>query len=183
MTNVSIDEYRQMIKHNVIEYHSPISYRNLQNKANGESFEELVIRACEYYKVTGAADIEKTPEPLQPISNIEGSKVIAIYTKKAQADFKGVLLGGKAVYFETKSTVNDKILQSVVTHHQTESINSKHNLGCVCFVLCAVANEYYKIPWDVWSDMKNIFNHRYMDQHDLQPYKCTVTSGIIKFLD
>ena len=42
------------------------------SRANGLHFEEIIDAGCNYYRVKGAADIEKTPEPMRPIKEMGG---------------------------------------------------------------------------------------------------------------
>lgn len=68
-------------------------YQGSISRANGLHFEEIIDAGCNYYRVKGAADIEKTPEPMRPIKDMGGGKFLAVYTKAAQADYKGLLAG------------------------------------------------------------------------------------------
>ena len=68
-------------------------YQGSISRANGLHFEEIIDAGCNYYRVKGAADIEKTPEPMQPTKDLGGGKFIAHYTSTAQADYQGFLLG------------------------------------------------------------------------------------------
>lgn len=63
-------------------------YQGSISRANGLHFEEIIDAGCNYYRVKGAADIEKTPEPMRPIKDMGGGKFLAVYTKAAQADYQ-----------------------------------------------------------------------------------------------
>ena len=60
-------------------------YQGSISRANGLHFEEIIDAGCNYYRAKGAADIEKTPEPMRPIKDMGGGKFLAVYTKAAQA--------------------------------------------------------------------------------------------------
>ena len=97
-------------------------YQGSISRANGLHFEEIIDAGCNYYRVKGAADIEKTPEPMRPIKDMGGGKFLAVYTKAAQADYKGLLAGGRAINFEAKHTDTGRMEQSRVTEDQAERL-------------------------------------------------------------
>ena len=76
----------------------------LKNKVNGAFFEDIINQACDFYRVRGVADIEKTPEPVRLIKPIKGKPgyFVAVHNEAAQVDYKGFLRGGQAVEFEAK---------------------------------------------------------------------------------
>lgn len=81
-----------------------------KNRALGDLFEQWILRGCDWYWEKGVAYIEKTPEPMRPIKaygDRRKGQFIAIYTKQAQPDFKGVLCDGSTVIFDAKSTSQD----------------------------------------------------------------------------
>lgn len=79
-----------------------------RSRAAGAALEKLIEVSCEVYKSRKLAYIEKTPEPMRPISGADRQgKFTAIYTAAAQPDYKGTLSGGRAVVFEAKHTDSD----------------------------------------------------------------------------
>ena len=58
-------------------------------------------------------------------------------------------------------------------------------LGGVAFVLCSFgANAYYRVPWLVWCDMKNLFGRKYVTQDDLKAYRVRFAApGVLLFLE
>lgn len=112
-------------------------YQGSISRANGLHFEEIIDAGCNYYRVKGAADIEKTPEPMRPIKDMGGGKFLAVYTKAAQADYKGLLAGGRAINFEAKHTDTGRMEQSRVTEDQAERLQRCAALGGIAFVLCS----------------------------------------------
>ena len=71
----------------------------LKNKVNGAFFEDIINQACDFYRVRGVADIEKTPEPVRLIKPIKGKPgyFVAVHNEAAQVDYKGFLRGGQAI--------------------------------------------------------------------------------------
>lgn len=155
------------------------------SKAQGEYFESMIGAACDYYRQKGIADIEKTPEPMRPIKDLGSGKFVAVYTALAQADFKGFLQGGRAVYFEAKYTDTGKITQDRVTDNQTERLERAYQYGAYAFVLCYFgAVGFYRIPWGVWRDMKGHFGHKYITPQEAAPYEVRIGgTGVPLFLD
>ncbi len=144
-------------------------------KSNGSFFEQQIDEACEWYKLTGLAYIEKTPEPMKPIASIGKGAFKAIFTKSAQPDYKGTLKGGQAICFEAKSTTVPHISQSRVTTEQMAALTLHQNLGAevfilLCFTDCIIP-DFYKIPFDVWKNMKVLYGRVHLKKEDLGQYK------------
>lgn len=149
-------------------------YRGAQNRARGEWFEYLITRGCDFYRKTGIADIEKTPEPMKPVRSMGGGKFIAVYTKAAQADYKGCLAGGRAVYFEAKATNSDRMLRNRVTENQLERLHREYQFGAVVFVLCAIGDRFFRIPWETWYNMKEYFGHNHFAAKEAEDYEIKI---------
>lgn len=56
-----------------------LRYQNRKNRAQGAFFEQMINGACDFYRSRQIADIEKTPEPMQPTKDLGGGKFIAHY--------------------------------------------------------------------------------------------------------
>jgi len=155
-----------------------------RSNAQGKILEELISRACEQYKLKGLAVIEKTPEPMHIIKAVTGGRFIANFAKKAQPDFKGVLLGGKAVAFEAKHTSADRIRQDAVSQVQTEALERHHAMGAETFVIVAIQSMYYhRIPWEVWVNMKVKYGRKYITIADVLEYRVATAQGVVDFLN
>lgn len=156
--------------------------------ALGESFEAQILTACEYYRSICHAEIDKTPEPIKVISgrhqNPSGCwSFEAVFTKQAQPDFQGTLCGGSSVVFEAKATGKDRILQSAVTEEQVRALESHANMGALAFVLvCLRGRAVYRVMWEDWQNMKELFGHKYMTAVELEPYRVQMRRGVILFL-
>jgi recombination protein U len=43
--------------------------------------------------------------------------------------------------------------------------------------------DFYRIPWDVWKGMKEIFGHKYMTPEEMKEFKLKEINGRIQILD
>ena len=155
-------------------------------RSNGEFFERAIEISCRYYKKIGAADIQKTPEPMRVLAPLDRKKGIfkACFAKQAQPDFKGVLQGGQAIVFEAKHTEGARIDQNRLTDEQVENFDSQYKLGAKCFVLVSFEmKRFYKIPWSVWRDMQQIFKKKSVNEKDLAEYKVEYKGGVLQFIN
>ena len=161
------------------------SQRGLQSKRAGEYFENMITASLNWYRDKGVALVEKTPEPMRPLRppNRQG-QFLACYTKAGQPDFKGTLTGGRAVVFEAKHTDGDRIEYGRLTQEQIDSLSRHHELGAAAFILVSVGlQDFYRVPWEVWRDMKSIYGCKHMKLADLEPYRVQYLSGVLKLLE
>jgi recombination protein U len=150
--------------------------RNYLNRERGKAFEQRIDASLEYYRSRGYAAVEKTPEPMKPLKDLGQGKFIACYEKKAQADYKGVMKGGREVVFEAKYTASDRLTQDRVTPEQTAYMNEHTALGARCYVIGGFASgNVYLIPWSIWVSMKDLFGHKYVTEKDI--YHCKINTG------
>lgn len=120
--------------------------------------------------------MEKTPEPMKPLRDMGAGKFLACYEKKAQADYKGVIKGGREVIFEAKYTDSDRLTQDRVTPEQTAYMNEHEALGARCYVIGGFSSgNVYLIPWGDWTEMKSYFGRKYVTEKDLE--HCKVKTG------
>ena len=140
--------------------------------------------ALPIYRLKGAAEITKTPEPMKPIGpkNAKG-QFLACYTKQAQPDYKGTLAGGRAVVFEAKHTDSNRLQRSVVSEEQEKQLDRHMALGADCFVMVSFGfRQFFKIPWQVFRDMKDHYGRKYITPEDVQEYKVRYIGGTLHFL-
>ncbi|KLU66732.1 holliday junction resolvase RecU [Desulfosporosinus acididurans] len=179
-------------------YHDPTAYeaikrckdpkRQLQGKRSkvvGEYFENLISAACDFYNEQGLARIEKTPEPMKVLRPIvkQPGRFIACFEKAAQPDYKGTVKGGRAIVFEAKHTDHDRIERSRLTQEQLEGLEKHYRLGALAFVLVSFEfKDYFRIPWDIWRDMKEIYGRKYVKAEELENYRVKATSQMILLL-
>lgn len=158
--------------------------KGLISKRAGEIFEEIIAASLIWYESRMVACIEKTPEPTKQLNQPDQwGRFRACYTKKAQPDFKGTLANGRSVVFEAKHTDADRIKRERVTKDQSDRLALHHALGAVAFVLVSFGlQDFYRIPWKVWRDMKAIYGRKYLLKTELGQYRVPYENGVIKIL-
>lgn len=161
------------------------SQKGLQSKRAGEHFENMISASLRWYEERGVACIEKTPEPMRPLrAPNRQSQFLACYVKAGQPDFKGTLTGGRSVVFEAKHTDSDRIEFGRLTNEQIEKLSTHHSLGAATFVLVSFGlQDFYRIPWEAWRDMKTIYGRKHMKQTELEPYRVQYIAGVLKLLE
>lgn len=161
--------------------------RGMRSKVSGDAFERWLSSSCDYYKDLGIAFIEKTPEPMRPIrpyGDRKKGQYIACFVKCAQPDYKGILCDGTGIMFEAKHTDTGKMQQSAVTDTQWECLDTYQKFGAHCFVMVSMGlTSFYRVPWDVWKNMKQLFGHKYMTPEELHPYMLKEKQCVIQFLE
>lgn len=156
-----------------------------RNRTAGEYFESLIVNSLIWYEKKGLACVEKTPEPMKPLGppNQTG-RFLACFTKAAQPDFKGTLCGGRSVVFEAKHTDSDRIEYSRLTDEQKDRLNLHSHMGACTFVLVSFGLlDFYRIPWSIWSNMKELYGRKYIKQTEIEPYRVQYIAGVIKLLE
>ena len=59
-----------------------------------------------------------------------------------------------------------------MTHEQIEALSQHHKLGAAAFVLVSIKLEnFYRIPWTTWRDMKQIYGRKHIKQAELEPFR------------
>ena len=140
-------------------------------KRAGQAFENRLDEAFRVYREQGQAIIEKTPEPMRPSKNLGGGKFIAFYEKKAQADYKGVVRGGRTIVMEAKFTSTERMEQDRVRPEQADYLDGYANMGADCYVVAGFSSgAIYCVPWKIWREMKKQFGRRYVAERDLEEY-------------
>lgn len=163
-----------------------VRYRNKLSRHRGKGFENIIEAACAYYRAKGVADIEKTPEAMKPIKNLgKNGQFIAVYTEKAQADFKGIMMGGIAVNFEAKHTDADRMDQDRVTPDQAARLRRAYEYGGHAFVVCSFSGrDFFRIPWSIWANMKGHLGHKYITPQEAEPWRIRIGGpGVLLFLE
>lgn len=160
------------------KYKAQIIGRN--SKKTGETFERWISTACKFYLNKGFAHIEKTPEPFHITGKDMNGVVRGYYEKKGQPDYKGILCDGTGIMFEAKHTDADRIKQSVITDTQWENLDIYERFGAHCYVMVSIRLEsFFRVPWSVWKNMKELFGHKYMNETELEAHRigqdqCTI---------
>ncbi len=162
--------------------------KHLQGKRSkmvGALFEQLIDASCRYYHEAGIAKIEKTPEPMKPLSKMDRhGQFKACFTKSAQPDYKGSLKGGRTVIFEAKHTDGETITYNRLTETQIEALEAYHKMGALCFILVSFSFcDFYRIPWEEWREMQLLYGRKHMKRHELERFKIREKGNILYFLD
>ena len=158
------------------------SWQAMRNNAQGHFFEGYINAACGYYRDKGVAIVEKIPEPFKTTSTGRDGTFTGRFTANAQPDFMGTLRGGRAVCFEAKYTSTEKILQSVITKTQWDSLERHWAAGAKAGVCVGIGDIFGFVPWGVWRNMKNLYGRKYMTAEDLEAYRVKF-NGCCLFLD
>lgn len=163
--------------------------RSLQGKVSRDSgnfFEAIITDACRFYENKGICVIEKTPEPMRILKPYDRRKgqFVACFEKQAQPDFKGALMDARMVIFDAKHTDTGQIRRAVVTAEQEECFERYMKMGALCFLVISLGfEEYFRVPWVIFRDMKDIYGHKYMDRKDMACYQISYNNGLLRFLD
>ena len=133
---------------------------------------------------TALSNIQRSQRGLQSKRAGEHFENLIAASLVSIRDFKGTLTGGRAVVFEAKHTDSDRIEQSRLTDEQVESLSTHHGLGAAAFVLVSVGlQDFFRVPWEVWRDMKDIYGHKHMKLAELEPYRVQYIAGVLKLLE
>lgn len=122
---------------------------------------------------------------MKVIQSLGGGRFIAVFGKKAQPDYKGVLRHGSSIMFDAKHTDRDRIEKKVLSPKQEEKLLKYSRMGGVSFVLVSIKFErIFRVPVSVWSNMKHIFGRQYMLPEEMEKYEIKYKpNGIIDFLE
>lgn len=155
------------------------SLRGRQNRAEGEAFEQLIIRSCEYYRDKGIAFIEKTPEPFKVTRSLGNGRFEGHFAKQAQPDFKGTRRAyinayiarqyGVSVVFDAKATSTDRIPISALSDEQRDALLLHKRLGAESGVLMSFGfKRFYRLPIDVFLNAKDYNGHLYWTADEIE---------------
>lgn len=148
----------------------------------GKNFEKLIESACDYYRDRGLADIVKVDEPFKVLELYDRGRFKGQFTKKANPDFEGTLKGGHSICFEAKYTSQNRMAKSVISDKQEEVLSYKSVLGAVVGVCVGIVDRYFFVPWEVWSNMEEIYGKKSVNADDLAKFEVKFRRGIM-FLD
>lgn len=153
------------------------------NRESGKNFEEYIELSLLWYEKNGLAVIEKTPEPMRPLSRLENGRFVACYEQKAQPDYKGTLKSGRSVVFEAKYTSDIRIGQHCVTDKQAERLEQHERMGAICFILVGFSDRsVYRVPWNEWKRMKEIYGKKSLRPIDIKEFQVP-SEGVLKLLE
>ena len=158
--------------------------RGAQARTAGEYFEETIEKSLRWHEDRGILKAAKTPEPMKPIRPAgKKGQFLACYTKAAQVDFCGTMKGGRSVRFEAKQTETYRFERKRLTDEQMDDLRGHQKLGALCFViLCFGFDHFYRVPWEAWENMKEIFGRLYVREDDLKRFRIQNVGGVIKIM-
>lgn len=149
---------------------SPV--QNKLNNIQGKFFERMIILGCQKYAMNQEACIEKTPEDFHPQKiDKKSKKVSGYYKEKAQPDFKGTLKGGRAICFEAKMTMKDRINKSVITENQATCLSNHAMLGAYCGVCVMINKTVGFVPWGIWRNMEDHYEKKSLSESELKEFE------------
>lgn len=65
-----------------------------------------------------------------------------------------------------------------------DSLTEHDRLGAAAFIAVSFGlQDFYRIPWNVWRDMKAIYGRKHIKQAELEPYRVEYIAGVIKLLE
>lgn len=100
--------------------------------------------------------------------------------------FERMIMAASRFYENRGIAVIDKgqISRNVVTEEQEECFERYMKMGAMCFLVISLEfEEFYRVPWIVFRDMKKIYGHKYMNREELAPYRVKYNNGVVKYLD
>lgn len=162
------------------------SVKGAQSRSEGAYFETMIANAARFYENKGISVIDKTPEPIKILKAHDRNtgQFICCFSKQAQPDYKGILCDSTMILFDAKHTEKDRISRNCVTDEQEACFERYMALGAMCFLVVSLGFEnYYRVPWVVFRDMKKIYGHKYMNAAELEPYRVKYINGVLRFLD
>ena len=57
-------------------------------------------------------------------------------------------------------------------------------MGAECCVMVSLGlTRFYRVPWNIWSSMKELFGHKYMSEEELKPYQLKKSGPFVHILD
>lgn len=166
----------------------PDPKRQLQgarNRSAGLYFEQMLDWTCEFYLNTGVAKVKKTPEPVKVLSRIDRQgRFTACFEAKAEPDYKGAIAGGTTVVFDAKHTDTDRILHNRLSAEQAKALREYHAMGAAAFVVVSMGfQNFYRVPWILWDNMRQTYGRAYMLEKDLAPHKVPASGRHVFFLE
>lgn len=85
--------------------------------------------------------------------------------------------------FEAKQTDTDRFNRNRLTDEQMDDLRGHEKLGALCFILlCFGIDRFYRVPWNVWENMKEIYGRKYVKENDVAQYRIPSVAGVLKIM-
>lgn len=158
------------------------SVRGARNLNQGKMLEDAILKGCATYEQQGLARITRVPEHFRVTKLLSKGLFQGRFIANAEPDFLGTLAGGRCIVFEAKATSKDRIEQNVLTKTQADILSNYLKLGAVSAVCIEMCDKFYFVPYEIFSNMKDLFGHKYMVEAELTKYRVAF-DGAVLFLD
>lgn len=135
------------------------------NKIAGRLWERYVETELETMNATGLGYWARSPEPIRPLRSLGDGRIEAVYAKKAEPDYYGILPGGQGVVFDAKLvTESDRFDFSRLAVHQMEAMKRCVAAGGIAFVYVGRWPEQtkYVLPVDVEGRICGVRDKRHI---------------------
>lgn len=134
-----------------------------ENVDQGRDLETTLKEQCELLRARGRCDVTKKSNPLRILRPLGDGKFVCVKTSAETVDFNGTLAGGRAIYFEAKSTVNRvRFPFSMLRDEQIDFMRRHAELGGLTFVYVASLElgRDYVLPVDGVGRIAGTFHKR-----------------------
>ncbi|MGP4041919.1 Holliday junction resolvase RecU [Gracilibacillus sp. D59] len=115
----------------------------------GKSLENLINYSNQVYLQKGIAVVNKLPTPIK-VTKSKGTRIInGFFEEKSTVDYAGVYKG-KALYFEAKSTKQQRFPLKNIHKHQIDFMYQAQKSGAICFFIIEFSgySETFLVPFD-----------------------------------
>lgn len=157
---ISMDEFRQYVETGELpaKRKAPteaelddLVARGKASVEQGKDLESALTDQCDMLRRYGRADVEKKTNPLRIIRPLDARQFVCVKTKSETVDFNGTIKGGRAVYFEAKSTRQaDRFPFALVGDAQIDFMRRHAALDGIAFLYAAslTHGREYVLPVD-----------------------------------
>ena len=145
-----------------------------RNKQSGKAWEHYVEAELESMNAIALGHWARCPEPLRAIRQLGEGRVEAVWAKKAQPDYYGILPGGIGCVFDAKLVSDsDRFDFSRIAVHQLEAMCRCARAGGVAFVYVGrfPEQEKYVLPVDADGAICGVRDKRHIKFERLGAYQ------------
>jgi penicillin-binding protein-related factor A (putative recombinase) len=135
------------------------------NKSAGRQWERYVDTEIESMNAIALGYWARSPEPIRPLRSLGEGRIEAVYSKKAEPDYYGILPGGQGVVFDAKLvTDSDRFDFSRLAVHQLEAMKRCARAGGLAFVYVGrwPEQEKYILPVDADGAICGVRDRRHV---------------------
>lgn len=143
------------------------------NKSAGREWERYVDTEIETMNALGRGYWARSPEPIRPLRTLGDGRIEAVYAKKAEPDYYGILPGGQGLVFDAKLvTDSERFDFSRLAVHQLEAMKRCARAGGLAFVYVGrwPSQEKYILPVDPDGAICGVRDKRHVKFERLAEY-------------